>query len=544
MQLLLVLAMVLSLSSGASQARPGRFAGTPDAKAEVAKAKALEQSNDWAGAARTYRHAIDLDPDFTAAHEGYMWALHRAALGDISQLTKMSAADHQQLEARLKAKDDAVIKEYEDLVRAHPTAPIYLWALAQNYNESNIDLQETLCRQAVALDAAFSPGYSCIATVALVRGDLAAAEPALRRAMAIDGESSELWLRLQRSVREAPDRFKAVTDEITTRMPGTDTAAEALEAFADTLPTASRIPAYEHLIAAYPPAKFPASAEAASALFAHYDDVDPVRARDFAHSLAAALPKSNSWKTAVTYSDAMAAAEQQMATDAAAALAALKTIKTPSSVSKARLQLLTARAADRAGHTEAAYGDLLKAFATEPLPPVEPAVYEYGARLDKNHAAVDVEIEALRSAAAKPATPFSLESFIDGNTVSLADFQGRVVLLDFWYPNCGPCRGSMPYLQQLWRKYRDQGLVFLGINGLENQAPQVMPLVKSLGWGFVPLKGTEKWADEVYHVRGYPTTFYIGRDGRVYFMTHVYDEATMAIADLEIKALLKAGVSR
>jgi hypothetical protein len=67
-----------------------------------------------------------------------------------------------------------------------------------------------------------------------------------------------------------------------------------------------------------------------------------------------------------------------------------------------------------------------------------------------------------------------------------------------------------------------------------------MPLLKSLGWGFTPLKGSEKRADEVYHVRGYPTTFYIGRDGRVYFMTHVYDDATMGVADMEIKALLKA----
>ena len=544
MRLLAILAIGLSLSAGSGPSQPARFTGTPAAKAEVAKAKALEQANDWEGAARTYRHAIDLDPEFTAAHEGYMWALHRAAIGDISRLTKMSAAEHQQLEARLKAKDDAVVKEYEDLIQAHPTAPIYKWALAQNYNESNIDLQEQLCREAIAIDAAFSPGYSCVATVALVRGDFAAAEPNLRRVMAIDGESSELWLRLQRSMREAPDRYKAVTDEITSHMPGTDTAAEALRAFAETQPTASRIPAYERLISAYPPAKFPASAEAAPDLFAYDDQANPARASDFAHSMATALPKDRTWQAAVAYSDAMAAAEKQLSEDAAGALAALKAVKVPSSVSKARLQLLTARAADRAGQTAGAYGDLIKAFAAEPLPDVEPAIYEYGAKLGKAEATVDTEVAALRSASAKPATPFSLESFVDGKTVSLSDFTGRVVLLDFWYPNCGPCRGSMPYLQQLWHKYRDQGLVFLGINGLENQAPQVMPLVKSLGWGFTPLKGTEKWADEVYHVRGYPTTFYIGRDGRVYFMTHVYNDATMAIADLEIKALLKAGNSR
>jgi thiol-disulfide isomerase/thioredoxin len=534
-----IVALGLTLALTLVEARAGRFTGTPAAQAEIAKAKTLEQTNDWAEAAKVYRHAIDLDPEFTAAHEGYIWALHRAALGDLSRLTKMSAAEHQELETRLKAKDDALIKEYEDLVRAHPTAPIYKWALAQNYNETNIDLQERLCRESVALDATFSPGYNCLATAALVRGDIATAEPNLRRVMAIDGESNDQWLRLQRSVREVPDRYKAVTDEITSHMPGTDTAAEALEAYAESQPTARRIPAFEHLISTYPPAKFSASSHAAAELFAYYDTIDPVRAANLAHSVAAAMPKDNAWKGAAAYSDAMAAAEKQISTDAQGALTTLKTVKVPSSVSRARLQLLTARATDRAGNTAAAYGDLVKAFAAEPLPQVEPAIYEYGAKLNKNHAAVDAEIVAARSAAAKPATPFSLESFVDGKTVSLSDFSGRVVLLDFWYPNCGPCRGSMPYLQQLWHKYQDQGLVFLGINGLENQAPQVMPLVKNLGWSFTPLKGTEKWADEVYHVRGYPTTFYIGRDGRVYFMTHVYNEATMAIADLEIKALLK-----
>ena len=77
-------------------------------------------------------------------------------------------------------------------------------------------------------------------------------------------------------------------------------------------------------------------------------------------------------------------------------------------------------------------------------------------------------------------------------------------------------------------------------NGLEDQHPQVMSLWKSAGYRFTPLKGNQKWADEVYGVRGYPTTFYIGADQRTYFKTHVYDETTFAIADMQLTALLKA----
>ena len=66
------------------------------------------------------------------------------------------------------------------------------------------------------------------------------------------------------------------------------------------------------------------------------------------------------------------------------------------------------------------------------------------------------------------------------------------------------------------------------------------PLWKSAGYSFTPLKANEKWAEEVYGVRGYPTTFYIGADQKTYFKTHVYDENTFTIADMQLTALLKA----
>jgi hypothetical protein len=67
-----------------------------------------------------------------------------------------------------------------------------------------------------------------------------------------------------------------------------------------------------------------------------------------------------------------------------------------------------------------------------------------------------------------------------------------------------------------------------------------MPLSKSLGLSFTPLKSNQKWCEDVYHVRGYPSTFLIGADQKTYFTTHVYDENTFTIADMQLTALLKA----
>ncbi|MGH9522678.1 MAG: TlpA family protein disulfide reductase, partial [Terriglobales bacterium] len=207
---------------------------------------------------------------------------------------------------------------------------------------------------------------------------------------------------------------------------------------------------------------------------------------------------------------------------------------------KTRLQLLTAKAQDLAGKTETAYSDLLKTFAAAPVREVQAALYEYGKKLGKTESTVDAEVWDTRSANAKPAIPFTIESFINGKKVSLDDFKGKVVLVDFWYPNCGPCMRSFPYLQDLYLKYKDSGLVFLGVNGFEEQAPFVMPLVKSRGWGFIPLKGDIKFCTDVYKVRAFPATFLIGADGKVYFRPDTFDQRQHDIADMQIQALLAA----
>ena len=536
----LIVLFALAVVGTPLNAGPDRFSGTAAAKVEFAKGKALERSDDWAQAALAYKRAWTIDPNFADAHDAYAWARQREVLGDLNLLNKMTADERKALTARTKAMAEAVEKEYQDLVRANPKAPIYKWALAQHYNETNIDLQGKLCKETTETDPTFTPGYRCLAIVAGVRGDFDIAADSWRHVIQVDGESPELWLRLARAVRESPAKYKALTDELIAHLPHTDTAAQALELWAESLPVKERIAAFERLITEYPAAQYKSTTDGAMWLFTLYDDAAPEKAAALAHTMATALPQEKEWQAKVAYRDTLTNAETLAETDGAGALALLKTVKVPSYVSKQRLLLATARAQDRANQLEAAYGDLLKAQAATPGPRLEPALYVYGKRLGKDPATVDKDVWALRTAAAKPATPFTLESFLDGTQVSLADFKGKVVLVDFWFPNCGPCRGSFPLLERLYAKHKADGLVYLGINGLEDQDPQVMPLWKSLGLSFTPLKTTSKWADEVYGVRGYPTTFYIGADQQLYFKTHVYDENTFAIADMQLTALLKA----
>ncbi len=70
----------------------------------------------------------------------------------------------------------------------------------------------------------------------------------------------------------------------------------------------------------------------------------------------------------------------------------------------------------------------------------------------------------------KPAPPFALKD-LEGRVVRLSDFRGRVVLLNFWYSACFPCRAETPDLIALYQAYMKRGLVVLGIN----TDPLVMP---------------------------------------------------------------------
>jgi len=111
----------------------------------------------------------------------------------------------------------------------------------------------------------------------------------------------------------------------------------------------------------------------------------------------------------------------------------------------------------------------------------------------------------------KLAPDFQLQS-LDGQVVSLSDFRGEAVLLNFWATWCGPCRFEMPFLQQVYEERSDQGLVILAVNIGESQS-EVKEFMESFDLSFLTVLDTATEVARQYNIRGIPTTFFLDKDG-------------------------------
>lgn len=103
---------------------------------------------------------------------------------------------------------------------------------------------------------------------------------------------------------------------------------------------------------------------------------------------------------------------------------------------------------------------------------------------------------------------------IDGRRLSLRQYRGRVVLLDFWGTWCAPCRAEAPILRELQSTYGPSGLAIVGV-AMDNEAA-VRAYVSQVGHDWPQIVEADNGAlHRLYRVAGYPTKLLIGRDGRI-----------------------------
>jgi len=126
------------------------------------------------------------------------------------------------------------------------------------------------------------------------------------------------------------------------------------------------------------------------------------------------------------------------------------------------------------------------------------------------------------AAVGQQAPQFTLRE-LDGEDVSLSDFRGLVVLIDFWRSTCPPCRTTMPHLEALREEFEGEGLVLVGVNLDVTEAAARNYVVDNGFDEMITLRGSLEDAEAVralYGVGGIPHTFVIDRQGIVRHADH------------------------
>lgn len=122
-----------------------------------------------------------------------------------------------------------------------------------------------------------------------------------------------------------------------------------------------------------------------------------------------------------------------------------------------------------------------------------------------------ISLEALPQIG-KPAPDFSLND-MNGEKVTLSEYKGKVIVLNFWATFCGPCKEEMPSLNNLFLSLKKDGLIVLAVSTDDSEKP-VQSFIKAKAIAFPVLidKDQQVFYDR-YAILGLPTTFIIDRDG-------------------------------
>ena len=143
----------------------------------------------------------------------------------------------------------------------------------------------------------------------------------------------------------------------------------------------------------------------------------------------------------------------------------------------------------------------------------------------------------INAAGNHPMAPgFSLTG-LNGEKVNLDDYKGKVLMVDFWATWCGPCRIEIPGFVELQNRYRDQGFAIVGIS--KDDGPEVVRKFYQDYKMNYPVALANDDVDQLYGgIIGLPTTFLIGRDGRIY-AKHT-GTTDISVFEQEVKMLLAA----
>jgi thiol-disulfide isomerase/thioredoxin len=125
---------------------------------------------------------------------------------------------------------------------------------------------------------------------------------------------------------------------------------------------------------------------------------------------------------------------------------------------------------------------------------------------------------------------------LEGKAVSLADYKGKVVLVDFWATWCDPCKDEIPELIKLQDELGPKGFVVLGVS-MDEDAAEVTPFAKAAKINYPVILNGGELAPKGWIVPGLPTAYLIDKDGKA--LTRLFGSKSLKKLKLDVEAALK-----
>ena len=471
------------------------------------------------------RSAVEANPNDLGTHEAYIKA---------TGFNKRDVTDDQEL-----------VKQYENWMKKFPASAAVPYSLGHAYAGKESPKAKPYLLKAVDIDPKFDKAWFDLWIDGERWGDFKLSRSYLAKAKeAVPTNADYAFYYASGFSDSDPEKYKKLSLEVAADFPNTERGAQALYWLANrSSDTKERIAYYEQQRKDFPADKFNWTSSGMSEYFNLLLITEPNKALGLAQSMVEFKGRDvKTWETNVGNAKTMIDAQTLLSSGKASeAVAALEKITVPRySSSKEDIAYLKAKALDAAGNTAKAYENLLLYFAKEPTLKMNEAINSYGKKLGKDAQKVDEEVWYIRDTAAKKAPDFKLQRYLTEGFSSLSDFKGKVVMLTYWFPGCGPCRGEFPNFENVVKKFKGKDLVYLGINIVPEQDEYVVPFMKSSGYSFTPLKDNADWQKGPLDNRNAaPVNFLIDQNGRIIFFNFRTNEHNEDALEFMINSMLK-----
>jgi len=435
--------------------------------------------------------------------------------------------------------NDTVVTQLTAWMEKFPKSAAIPFALGENFYSSESPKAKPYLDKVVELQPENAKVYEMLSIDAERWGDKDLGREYMGKASAADPKEASYAFYYADAFQEVDSvLWRKKIWELTKKFPDNDRGAQGLYWLGErSKDKKEKMDVWEQLGKLYPPTKFGWSESGMSALFDLYLQEGLT---DKAIALATSMGNSDGFPEKLELAKNIAAVrgleKKKKYAEAREKVAHIRLPHYSEAVNA--VALLKAEVRDAAGSPQMAYDSLLLIQARTPDEDIRNAIATYATKLGKSPEQTEKDIWVIRDKFTKPAPPFELGLYTSNGKAKLEDYRGKVILLTFWFPGCGPCRGEMPHFQNVVNKYNKKDIVYLGINVLPEQDDYVLPFMKGTKFSFIPLRGDGKWAQEVYHVRGEPTNFLIDKEGKIVYTDFMINGNNEHMLELMINSLI------